>query len=196
MPARGRSLHSARAIWRENGRSLAGAVGLDERDSLPRMYPWIVLLHIVGAFIFVMAHGASMMIAIRLRTVTDRSQQAALLEVSGFSIGAMYIGLALLLIGGIWAGFAGDHWGRAWIWAALGVLVVVVAVMYSVATPFYGRMRAAAGVEGGATPDKFKPPATEGDLAGLATSQRPFWLAAVGGIGLLVILWLMVIKPF
>lgn len=160
------------------------------------MYPWIVLLHIVGAFIFVMAHGASVVVAMHLRAVTDRSQQAALLEVSGFSMGAMYIGLAVLLIGGIWAGFAGDHWGRGWIWAALGVLVVVIAVMYSVATPFYGRMRAAAGVEGGAAPDKFKPPATEADLAGLATSQRPFWLAAVGGVGLLVILWLMVIKPF
>ena len=160
------------------------------------MYPWIVLLHVIGAFIFVMAHGTSMIIAIRLRAVTDRNQQAALLEVSGFSIGAMYVGLALLLIGGIWAGFAGDHWGRGWIWAALGVLVVVVAVMYAVATPFYGRMRAAAGVAGGATPDRFKPPATEADLTGLTTSQRPFWLAAVGGIGLLVILWLMVIKPF
>jgi hypothetical protein len=160
------------------------------------MYPWIVLLHIIGAFLFVMAHGASMVIAMRLRAVTDRAQQAALLEVSALSTGAMYIGLALLLIGGIWAGFAGNHWGRAWIWAALGVLVVVLAVMYSVATPYYGRMRAAAGVTGGAAPDQFKPPATEADLAGLATSQRPFWLAAVGGIGLLVILWLMVMKPF
>jgi hypothetical protein len=160
------------------------------------MYAWIVLLHIVGAFIFVMAHGASVVVALRLRGVRDRGQQAALLEVSGISIGAMYIGLALLLIGGIWAGFVGDHWGRVWIWAALGVLVVVIAVMYSVATPFYGRMRAAAGIEGGATPDRFKPPATEADLAALATSQRPFWLAAVGGVGLLVILWLMVVKPF
>jgi hypothetical protein len=160
------------------------------------MYAWIVLLHIVGAFIFVMAHGASVVIALRLRAVTDRSQQAALLEVSGFSIGAMYIGLLLLLVGGVWAGFVGNHWGRGWIWAALAVLVVVIAVMYAVATPFYGRMRAAAGVPGGATPDRFKPPATAADLSTLATSQRPFWLAAVGGVGLLVILWLMVMKPF
>jgi hypothetical protein len=160
------------------------------------MYQWIVLLHVVGAFLFVMAHGASVVIAMRLRAVTDRGQQGALLEASGLSVGGMYIGLVLLLIGGVWAGFAGDHWGRGWIWAALGVLVVVIVVMYSVATPFYGRMRAAAGVSAGARPDQYKPPATEADLAGLATSTRPFWLAAVGGIGLLVILWLMVIKPF
>jgi hypothetical protein len=28
------------------------------------------------------------------------------------------------------------------------------------------------------------------------SSNRPFALAAVGGIGLLVIIWLMVVKPF
>jgi len=43
---------------------------------------------------------------------------------------------------------------------------------------------------------QFKPPATEADLEMLATSNRPLVLALVGGIGLLLIVWLMVIKPF
>ncbi len=91
----------------------------------------------------------------------------------------------------------GGHWGRGWIWAALGTLVVVMAVMYALATPFYGRMRAAAGVGGmGRTADQFKPPATDADLEALATSNRPWVLAAVGGIGLVVIIWLMLAKPF
>jgi hypothetical protein len=181
---------------RDSERAVTPNPTLDRHASLSPMYPWIVLLHVVGAFMFVAAHGASMVIAIRLRTTPERTRQAALLEISGISIGIMYIGLALLLVGGIWAGFAGEHWGRAWIWAAIGVLVVVIAVMYSVATPFYGRMRAAAGTGMGPAPDQLKPPAQESDLAALATSNRPYWLAAVGGIGLLVILWLMVVKPF
>ena len=158
------------------------------------MYPWIVLLHVVGAFLFVMAHGISMMVAFRLRTEADRGRIAALLALSGEAVGIMYIGLALLIIGGVWAGFAGDHWGRLWIWTALAILVVITAVMYAVATPFYGRMRAAAGVTD--TGANLKPPAQESDLAALATSSRPIWLAAVGGIGLLAILWLMILKPF
>ena len=69
--------------------------------------------------------------------------------------------------------------------------------MYTVATPFYGRMRAAAGVGGMAqAADRFKPPATEADLDALATSNRPWVLAAVGGIGLVAIIWLMLAKPF
>jgi hypothetical protein len=161
------------------------------------MYPWIVFLHVLGAFAFVAAHGVSMVAAFQLRGERDRSRQAALLQLSGTGIGVMYVGLLLLLVAGIVAGFVGDHWGRGWIWASLGILVAVIAVMYAVATPFYGRMRAAAGVGGtGQSADKFKPPATEADLDALATSSRPWVLAIVGGIGLVVIVWLMLSKPF
>ena len=161
------------------------------------MYEWIVLLHVVGAFIFVAAHGVSMISAFRLRSERDRARQAVLLETSVIGVYAMYVGLLVLLVGGIWAGFAGDHWGRLWIWVALATLVVVIAVMYAVATPFYGRMRAAAGVPGFVErADRYKPPATEADLAMLASSNRPMILAVIGGVGLLVLVWLMVMKPF
>ena len=69
--------------------------------------------------------------------------------------------------------------------------------MHAVATPFYGRMRAAAGVPGTEQlASRMKPPPTPPDLDALATSNRPFVLAAVGGIGLALIVWLMVSKPF
>jgi len=161
------------------------------------MYEWIVLLHVIGAFMFVAAHGVSMVIAFRLRSERDRTRQATLLETSAIGVYASYAGLLLLLAGGIWAGFAGGLWGRLWIWAALAILVIVIVVMYAVATPFYGRMRAAAGLaQYVARADQFKPPATEADLEMLATSNRPIVLALVGGLGLLLIVWLMVIKPF
>ena len=161
------------------------------------MYEWIVLLHVLGAFIFVAAHGISMVVAFRLRAVRERDRQIALLDASAWGVGGMYLGLLVLLIGGIWAGFAGNHWGSLWLWVAIATLVVVVVVMYAVATPFYGRMRAATGDgQWAERAAKYKPPATEADLAMLATSSRPFVLAAVGGIGLAIIVWLMILKPF
>ena len=73
----------------------------------------------------------------------------------------------------------------------------MIAVMYVVATPFYGRMRAAAGVPGSEqAAARMKPPASDADLDALATSSRPMILAGVGGIGLAVIIWLMLFKPF
>jgi hypothetical protein len=161
------------------------------------MYGLVVLLHVLGAFAFVLAHGVSMLVAFRLRGERDRARQSALLELSGQSVGIMYIGLAVLLVAGIVAGFMGDHWGRLWIWVALATLVVVIAVMYVVATPYYGRMRAAAGVPGSEQmAARLQPPATPADLEGLATSNRPMLLAVVGGLGLIVIVWLMLSKPF
>jgi hypothetical protein len=161
------------------------------------MHTWIVVAHVLGAFIFIGAHGASMFASFRLRAVTDRGRVLELLDLSSMSIGVMYVGLLVLLVAGIAAGFTGEFWGRGWIWAAIGTLVVLMAVMYSVATPFYGRMRVAAGdpryAEKAAD---FKPPATPDDLDALATSPRPYWLAGVGGIGLAVIIWLMIAKPF
>jgi hypothetical protein len=160
------------------------------------MYSYIVLLHVVGAFVFALAHGASFAVALRLRGVKSREQAAALLELSQLAIGGLYVGLVLLLIGGVWAGFAGNHWGRLWIWAALGVLIVIIVAMYAIATPYYGRMRVVAGV----TTDP-KQVARVGEVAPdelerMTASGRPLTLTAIGAIGLLVILWLMVVKPF
>jgi Predicted integral membrane protein (DUF2269) len=164
---------------------------------MPRMYQIVVFLHVLGAFVFVLAHGVSMIVSFRLQRERDRVRQAALLELSQLGIGLTYIGLLVLLLAGIVAGFMGGHWGRLWIWTALGILVVIVAVMYVVATPFYGRMRAAAGVPGTEqTGARLQPPATPADLDALATSSRPIILALVGGVGLAAIIWLMLFKPF
>jgi hypothetical protein len=161
------------------------------------MYGWVVLLHVLGAFAFVMAHGVSIVAAFRLRGERDPARQAQLLELSGDSVGLMYIGLAVLLLAGIVAGFMGDHWGRLWIWAAIATLLVVAALMYALATQYYGRMRAAAGVRGSEQlAGRLTPPPGPDDLAALGASSRPFVLAAIGGVGLVVIVWLMVLKPF
>jgi hypothetical protein len=160
------------------------------------MYQYIVLLHVIGAFLFALSHGVSLYVALQLRGTRSREEVAALLNLSQISIGGLYGGLALLLIGGVWAGFAGDHWGSGWIWAALGTLIVVIVAMYVMATPYYQRMRVAAGV---ATDPKIIERAGEigpDELAAMGASGRPILLAVIGGVGLLIILWLMVVKPF
>ena len=148
------------------------------------MYAFVVFLHVLGAFAFVALHGVSLVTSFRLRGERDRTRQVQLLELSQLAAGLMYIGLLLLLVAGIVAGFMGDHWGRGWIWASLGALVVTAIVMYAVGTSFYGRMRAAAGLPASAeAAAKFKPPATEADLDALAITNRPLVLAAVGAWG-------------
>ena len=50
------------------------------------MYEWWVLLHLVGVFVFLLSHGVSVGVLLRLRRERDPAKVAALLELSGTSI--------------------------------------------------------------------------------------------------------------
>ena len=161
-------------------------------------YPWIVLLHVLGAFGFVLAHGASAFAAIQVRNERDPARVAALLDLSSMSLGVMYVSLLILLIGGITAGFVGGWWGSLWIWLAIGVLVLVIGAMYPMGSTHYANVRRAVGLKAYGDPKDAPPsePLPPAELEKLLASNRPFALAAVGGIGLAIIIWLMVVKPF
>ncbi len=162
------------------------------------LYPWLVFLHIAGAFTFVLGHGASAFAAMRLRTEREPERIRALLDLSTGSLTLAYVGLLLLLAAGVAAGFGGSWWGQLWIWSSLVLLVVIAVAMYPLGSQYYARVRHAVGLrtyqDKKGDPDPV--PASAADLDTLLTSSRPTLLAAIGGGGLLVILWLMVLKPF
>ena len=162
------------------------------------LYTWIVFLHVLGAFTFVLAHGVSAGVSLKLREEREVPRVQTLLELSNTATQGMYVGLVILLIGGITAAFMAGLWGRGWIWTALALLVVMIAFMYARASRYYGEVRRAAGLayyipgKGSGGPAA----ANTGELARLLGSSRAMELAAVGTIGLVAIIWLMVMKPF
>ena len=168
-----------------------------DRCAMMDWYPWVVVAHIVGAFLFVFAHGVSAFVAFRLRAERRADHIATLIGLSSASINVMYLGLLMLLAAGIAAGFLGDWWGSAWIWASIGVLVAVMTAMYLVATRYYVSVRHAVGISAPQDGKDAPPPTpmTPDDLDVLLTSRRPEMLALIGGVGLAAIVWLMVVKP-
>jgi cytochrome bd-type quinol oxidase subunit 2 len=162
------------------------------------MYQWIVLLHIVGAFLFVISHGASAWVVVALRGETDPRRIRALADLSSTSLVAAYIGLLLLLIGGIWAGIYSDWFKFGWIWAALAVFIAVAVAMYAIATPYFKRLRIALGqrVQGMPKDAPEPSPAPDAEIVAIAATAPANPLVIVGLGGLLIILWLMVLKPF
>jgi len=163
------------------------------------LYPWWVFAHIVGALAFAIGHGSSAVMSFAIRREREPGRIAALLDASSMSLGAMYLGLLLLLIGGIGAGIVGGWFTRSgWIWAALVLLVVIIAAMYAMASRYYGDVRRAVGQKSYRDPKDAPPPAPlpPDQLAALLDTRRPEAIAAIGLGGLLVILWLMVLKPF
>ena len=72
------------------------------------MYQWVVFLHVLGVFGFLMSHGVSAAVSLKLRGERDLERVRALLQPSGLSLYASYPSLLLLLVTGIVAGFMGD----------------------------------------------------------------------------------------
>ena len=162
------------------------------------MYEWIVLLHVAGAFLFVIAHGTSIWTVNVIRRETSTARIGALTDLSGSSLTVAYVGLLMLLVGGIWAGIYAGLFGAGWIWAALGLFIVIAVAMYAMATPFFKRLRIALGQRTMGTPkDAPDPvPAPDAEILAIASAAPAVALDVIGFGGLLVILWLMVIKPF
>jgi hypothetical protein len=162
------------------------------------MHSWLVLVHIVGAFLFVISHGASMWMAVQVSHERDPRRIGALLDLSSTSLGGMYVGLLLLLVGGVWAAIDGGFFARGWPWAALALLIAITIAMYAIATRFFRQLRAAVGIASGSGRRDAPVPEPLGDEAIVAIArQSPVVpLAVVGFGGLVMILWLMVFKPF
>jgi hypothetical protein len=162
------------------------------------MYQWIVLLHIVGAFLFVASHGVAIWMAIQISREKDRTRIGAQLDLSSASLNGLYMGLTLLLIGGIWAGIVRDWFRFGWIWLALVVLIAITVLMYLVATPYFRALRGAVGIRSQYGPkDAPDPvPLSDAEVAAMAARSPVAILSATGAGGLLIVLWLMVVKPF
>jgi len=162
-------------------------------------YPWILTLHVVGAFLFVFGHGASAVAALRLRRERDPVRIGAMLEVSAASIWTMGIGWIVLLAAGVLATFMAGLWGEAWIWASLIIFVLLTGYMTPRAAGWTRELRHAIGVKAPFGEKKDAPdpiPASPEELDRILRSPRMFEVTLVGGIGLVTIIVLMVLKPF
>ena len=144
------------------------------------LYVWLKFIHVVGLGAFLFGHGISGGVALVLKSKPAFDTSRALLMLSVWSYRITYPGLVLLLVTGVWTGFAGSWWRAGWIWVSIAVLVILVA-----ATSFFS-MRYHRAREAKADPE----------LTEQLERTRPVLTAAVGTIGLLILYFLMVFKPF
>jgi uncharacterized membrane protein len=154
-------------------------------------YTFWKFLHMLGVFVFLLGHGVSVAVTFRLRRERDPARINALLELSGSSLTLFFYGLLVLVAAGVVAGFLGKWWGQAWIWTAIGVLVGISVAMSVLARPYYKKVRlvteALASGSEAVSDDQF---------VSVLRSPLPLVIAVIGFAGLLVILWLMMFKPF
>ena len=154
------------------------------------MYTWLVALHLVGFALFIAMHGVSMWVAFRIRGEPNRDVVAALLGLSSRGNQVMYLGFLLLGIGGLGAAAQAGWLTAGWVVASYVVLTVVILLMYMIGAGFYYPLRE--GLEG----TEKTPRLDDAELAVRLQNRRPETLALIGGAGLLILIWLMAVKPF
>lgn len=154
-------------------------------------YTWFVFLHLSGLVLFVAAHGVSMFMAYRIRA--DREPAAVVTDLawSQTATRVATLGLVGLLVGGAGAASISGVWTRGWVLASIVVLVVVIVGMYAVGARYYYALRERLSPKDGSG----AAPISEAELVTLLDSRVPDVLTAIGGVGLLVLVGIMVFKP-
>lgn len=160
------------------------------------MYVWLVFLHLLGIFGFLIAHGVSASIFFALKRERNVERICWLLQLSVSSARIMIISLLTLLISGIITGFLGHWWRFGWIWLSLGLFFGIYAGMSILGTRILNEVRIGVGL-----PSAYgQPPKPERfsveELNAQLDRIHPYRLSMIGFGGLAMIAWLMIFKPF
>lgn len=162
--------------------------------------PWLVLLHVLSTFAFLAAHGVSMGVWWRLRKERDRTRVISYLDLSASMIIPMSVAALVLIVSGIVAGIVGGWWfnGQWWLWLSIGLLVIIIGAMTPLLAMPLNEVRRAAGIP---TAEELKAgivptPADDATLDRALRNPKPAIGAAIGIGGIVLITWLMMLKPF
>jgi hypothetical protein len=161
-------------------------------------YLWLKLVHLLAIFTFLFSHGISGGASLLLARSRDLEARRLLLETSFKAMELSTPSLFVILASGIALGFYGSWWGRGWIWAALVAFLGVAGVMTyfsfrhddarkSAGLPY--RVFSSAKRQDAVPAD---PELLERHIPRLHSRE----LAVIGILALVVIPWLMVLKPF
>jgi len=161
------------------------------------VYGWLLFAHIASVAGFLLAHGTSAAMALRLRSEKTRDGIRSLAELSKLTSGVMYSFILLIFITGLLLGIQGGWFGRYWIWTAMAVLIATIGVMSALG----GRFNAVRGAVGLPAWDRRGKISTSApgspDEIRRAVEAAPVWvITAIGVAALVLLLWLMILKPF
>jgi len=162
------------------------------------LYEWIRFLHMVAAISFMVSHGTSIAISFRLKKEEDVERIKTMLDISGSMWIAMILSLLVAGIAGIVLGFMLSWWSQWWIWVSIVLLVVITVWMFTIGQGTYHQLRKTLGMpfQAGTKEMPAQEPAPIEESYALIAKTRPHLMLLVGYGGFVVIIWLMMFKPF
>ncbi len=163
------------------------------------LVPWLVFLHILSTLLFFLAHGASVAMAFQIRKEKEFARIGAMLDLSASTFTLMAISLLVLGLSGLAMPFFLKIWNKGWVWASIVLMVAVVVQMGVMNDTRYKHLRRLIGqpymIGGKNFPAEA--PASQSEVeAHIKNKLRVEELVVVGIVIPIIVLWLMVFKPF
>ncbi len=158
------------------------------------MYQWVVFLHVTVIFIFLIQHAAEIFVTFKLR---QQNEPEGIFATYSFTLANnsrnLRITYLLIIVTGMAAGFISTWWRQGWMWTALGVMILIWIVMNRVGGHY---LTAVDAITDHAVKNKDDKTALDKFRSDLKARREPEILTVTSVIGGLVILWLMMFKPF
>lgn len=160
--------------------------------------PWLVFLHSLSAFTFFLAHGASVAMAFKIRSETKFERIRALLDLSSSTFMVMIISFVVMGLTGLILPFMLKIWNKGWVWVSIGLMVVVVIQMGYISERRYKPLRRLVGLPYMVGGKEFpaEEPASADEVQAHLKKLKFGELVGVGYVIPMIVLWLMMFKPF
>jgi len=153
-------------------------------------YSYLKFLHIAAVLALLGTHGVSMTVLYAIRKERDRAKIMTMMAVSGQSVIPMYISIAAVVVFGVWMWIKIYGVGTTWLWLSLVLLIAMVGLMTVTAKPYFARVKEACQLRPSGVPR-----VSDEELGEVLMSAKAHLITAIGVIGTLAILYLMVFKP-
>lgn len=162
------------------------------------LYLWLKFIHVLAGFTFFLSHGTSIAVAFKLKREKQLSRIHALFDLSGSMWNITMISLLVLLVVGIVISFMGNWWKFGWIWVSLVLLVGITVWMFVLGQGTYHPIRKAIGLPYMHKSKELpaEDPIPESEWLEMIAHTRPWEMLIIAYGGFVVIIWLMMFKPF
>jgi len=162
------------------------------------LIPWLVFLHVLSVITFFLAHGTSVAMAFKIRKETDFARIRAMLDLSASTIVVVFIAFLVMGLTGLIMPFILKIWNKGWIWTSIVLMIGVLLQMGFMNEKRYKILRKLVGLPymQGNKEYPAEEPASQAEVEAHLRKLNVHELVAVGYVIPMIVLWLMVFKPF
>ena len=159
---------------------------------------WLIFLHVLSVLTFFLAHGTSAAMAFRVRRETDFARIRAMLDLSDSTTEIMFLSFLGVVLTGVILAFLIHAWNQLWVWTSILLLVFIFIWMVRMNEQSYKPLRKLVGLpyRQGSKEYPAELPASTEEVTALLKRINVRSLLLAGYVIPVIVLWLMIFRPF